>query len=157
MNEHARWRELAVLAAAGALTDQEERELATHTASCKECAADLEGWNELGSALRRLPTPQAPAALVERTQLHLAALALQHAERRHSFRVMAWLILFGWTTTVAAWPVVRLVMDGAASWLDFHFVHQWYGLVGFTAFSWLSAGVAAAVLGLRHRQERRLA
>jgi hypothetical protein len=84
-------------------------------------------------------------------------LALQHAERRHSFRVMAWLILFAWTTTVAAWPVVRLVMDGAASWLDFHFVHQWYGLVGFTAFSWLSAGVAAAVLGLRHRQERRLA
>ena len=157
MNEHARWRELAVLAAAGALTDQEELELAAHTASCEECAADLEGWNELGSALRRLPTPQAPAALVERTRLHLAALALQHAERRHSFRVMAWLILFGWTTTVAAWPVIRMVMDGAASWLDFHFVHQWYALVGFTAFSWLSAGVAAAVLGLRHRQERRLA
>lgn len=157
MTDHARWRELAALAAAGALDAAEEKELMTHAANCASCASALEGWRELGSALRRIPTPHAPAEVVARVQVQLHAWALQQTERRHNFRVMAWLIMFGWTTTVAAWPVVRLMMNGAASWLDFHFVHEWYGLVGFTAISWVGAGVAAAVLGFRHRQERTLA
>lgn len=157
MTDHGRWRELAVLAAAGALDAREQEEFAAHVAECAACAADLESWQELGSALRRLPTPHAPAELVARTQAQLTAWALQQSERKHNFRVMVWLILFGWTTTVAAWPVVKLVMDGAASWLDLRFVHTWYGLLGFTGLSWISAGIAAAVLGLRHRQERRFA
>lgn len=157
MSDHARWQELAALAAAGALDAAEEKELMTHAANCASCAGALESWRELGLALRRIPTPHAPAEIVARVELQLQAWALQQTERRHNFRVMAWLILFGWTSTVAAWPVIKLVMNGAASWLDLRFVHTWYGLVGFTAISWISAGIAAAVLGLRHRQERRFA
>jgi anti-sigma factor RsiW len=157
MSEHERMRDLMGLASAGALEMNEERELMTHVAGCADCAAELDRWRELGSAMRRLPTPQAPARMVERTRAAMMALALGRIEQRASRRAMAWLILLAWTTTLASWPILRMVSSGAASWLDVSFVHTWQVLVGWTLVSWIAAVAAAVVLGLRHRQERGLA
>jgi hypothetical protein len=156
-NVHERVREWIALGAAEALERAEDRELAAHLALCADCSAELEQWRDLTAALRRLPTPQAPAALVERVRARMAAHAIAEAEQRGSRWVLFWLVLFAWTTTLAAWPVLRLVSDGTASWLDLRFLHTWYGLTVFTAVSWIAAGTAAAVLGLRHRQTRGLA
>jgi hypothetical protein len=157
LSAHEQAREWMALAAAKALDDGEERELSAHLASCAECAAEFEGWCELGTAMRRIPTPQAPAALVQRVRVSLVTHSMQRAEQRSNRRTMAWLILFAWTATLATWPILRFISEGAASWLDLNFVHTWHVLIVYTAFSWLCAAVAAGVLGFRHRQERGLA
>jgi hypothetical protein len=157
LNDHERAREWMALAAAKSLDDSEERELSAHLAGCAECAAEFDGWRELGTALRRIPTPQAPTALVQRVRVSLVTHAMQRAEQRSNRRVMAWLILFAWTATLATWPILKFISQGAASWFDVSFVHTWHVLIVYTVFSWLCAAVAAGVLGLRHRQERGLA
>ncbi len=157
MNEHERIRQQMSLAAASALDASEERELTRHLASCAECSAEFERWRELGAGLRRLPTPQAPTALVERTRMQLVAITLERKEQRSSWRTMVWLVLFAWTTMLATWPVLRLISSDAATRLDLSFVKTLYVLIGITVFGWVAAGAAAVFLGLRRRQERRLA
>ncbi|MFZ0818652.1 MAG: hypothetical protein WAM91_01170 [Candidatus Acidiferrales bacterium] len=156
-NEHERIREQMALASAGALDVSEERELSQHLASCAECSEEFERWRELGAGLRRLPTPRAPAALVERTRVLLVAVTIERREQRSTRRTMAWLVLFAWTTIMATWPVLKLISSGAASALDLSFVQTWHILLGITVFGWVAAGAAAVFLGVRHRQERRLA
>ncbi len=157
MNEHERIREQMSLASAGALDASEERELSQHLASCSECSAEFERWRELGAGLRRLPTPQAPATMVERTRVALVAITIERKEQRSTRRTMVWLVLFAWTTVLATWPVLRLISSDVTTRLDLSFVPAWQVLVGITILGWVAAGAAAVFLGLRHRQERRLA
>jgi len=157
MNQHEKIREQMPLATAGVLDANEERELSAHLAQCKDCSAEFEQWRELGAGLRRMPTPQAPSAMVERVRVSLMAQVMARAEQRSNRRMIAWLALFGWTTTLATWPILRLISHDASSWLNVSFVHTYWVLIGYTVFSWAAAAVAAAVLGARHRQERRLA
>jgi anti-sigma factor RsiW len=157
LNDHERAREWMALATANALDDGEERELSAHLAGCAECAAEFDGWRELGTAMRRISTPQAPPALVQRVRVSLVAHSMEKAEQRSSRRVIAWLILFAWTATLATWPILKFISQGAASWLDLSFQHTWHVLIVYTVLSWIGAAAAAAVLGLRHRQERGLA
>lgn len=156
MNEHDRIREWLPLAAADTLDADEQRQLELHLAGCRECAAEFGRWDLLAGALKRLPTPQAPAALVERVRARMEALAGARAEQRIGQRAVAWLLLFSWTVTLASWPVVRLIGQGMASWLDIGFVHTWIWLVSFTGVSWFGAAVAAIMLAWRHRPARRL-
>jgi anti-sigma factor RsiW len=157
MNSHEKIREQMPLATAGALDDSEERELSGHLAKCGDCSAEFEQWQELGAGLRRMPTPQAPSAMVERVRASLMAQVMARAEQRSNRRTMAWLVLFAWTTTLATWPILRLISQGAETWLNVSFVHTYHILIGFTVLSWVAAAVAAGVLGARHRYERRLA
>lgn len=157
MNDHDRIRGLFPLAAAGALDESEERDLSAHLTSCADCAAELEGWNALTGALRRMPTPQAPANLVHRVQLQLLTHAIREQERQRSHRAFFWLILFGWTMTFATWPVLRFASNAASTLLHVEFLHTWYGPATFSVVSWIGAAAAAAFLCLRHREERGLA
>jgi anti-sigma factor RsiW len=157
MNDHKKIREQMPLATAGALDDSEERELSGHLSACGDCSAEFEHWRELGAGLRRMPTPQAPSAMVERVRASLMAQVMARAEQRANRRTMAWLVLFAWTTTLATWPILRLISQGAETWLNVSFVHTYHILIGFTVLSWVGAAVAAGVLGARHRFERRLA
>jgi anti-sigma factor RsiW len=157
MNQHQKIREQMPLATAGALDASEERELSSHLSACSDCSAEFEQWRELGAGLRRMPTPQAPTAMVERVRASLMAQVMARAEQRSNRRMIAWLVLFGWTTTLATWPILRLISHGAETWLNVSFVHTYHILIGFTVLSWLAAAAAAGVLGVRHRDERRLA
>ena len=157
MNAHEKVREQMPLATAGALDTTEERELSSHLAECSDCSTEFEQWRELGAGLRRMPTPQAPTALVERVRTNLMAQVLARAEQRSNRRTMAWLVLFAWTTTLATWPILRLISQNAQNLLNVSFVHTYHLLIGITVLSWLGAAAAAAVVGARHRQERRLA
>jgi len=157
MNEHENIREQMPLATAGALDANEERELSGHLTECSKCSAEFEQWRELGAGLRRMPTPQAPSALVERVRATLMAQVVAQAEQRANRRTMAWLVLFAWTTTLATWPILRLISHDAETWLNLSFVHTYHILIGITVLGWVAAGVAAGVLGTRHRFERRTA
>jgi len=155
MNDHEEIRKLMTLAAAGALDAQEQRQLEEHLRGCAACAAELERWSDLAGALRRLPTPQPSPLVVERVRARAEAELAAYAEERSNFAVMFFLVLFSWTVTLATWPVVRLVNEGMFGWLNLQ--QTWLGLVGYTVLGWLTAGVAAGLLGWRQRGARRIA
>lgn len=157
MNEHDAIRELLPLAAADALDEKERRLVEAHLPACAECSAEFDRWRALGHGLRRLPTPQAPAVLVERTrqqiQLQLAAATGQAANPW----LFGFLVLLSWTLAVATWPVVRLLTQGAASWLEWGFRSAWMSLLTYTFAGWAIGGLAAVAVALRRASARRTA
>lgn len=154
MTSHDDFRKLLPLAAAGALDAREQHELDAHLRECPACAAQLGRYADIAAALRRLPTPQPSPAVVERARARAQAEFAAHAEERSNFVVMFFLVLFSWTVTLATWPVVRLATEGMLGW--FNLQQTWLGLAGYTLLGWITAGVAAGLLGWRNRAARRL-
>ncbi len=157
MNDHEQIRELLPLAAADALDEREQRRVEQHLRECGSCRSDLEGFTRMAAALRRIPTPQPPALLLERTRHAAERVLLEQAERKWDHRVLAFLLLFSWTVTLAAWPVVKFISGDVFEWMGFAQSKMWLWLAGYTVAGWLAAGVAAVVLGVRQRALRRLA
>jgi anti-sigma factor RsiW len=155
--DHDTLRGWLSLAAAGALETEEQAEVDRHLGACEECAAEFERWRMLASGLKRLPTPQPSAALVERVRASIVAASATQAEKRWNQGVLIFLVLFSWTLTLAGWPIVRLATHGVSSWLEVGFTKAWMDLIGYTALGWLTAGVAAMLLTWQKRRERRLA
>ena len=154
---HDKVRELLTLSAAGALEENEQQMVERHIRECGECARELEGWNALAGGLRRLPTPRPSVGLVERTRTLVVQKLAADAEQRWDLSLLVFAVLFAWTLTLAGWPITRLLTSGAAAWLDMSFRQAWLGYAAYTAVGWVSAGVAAVILGLRHRTSRRMA
>jgi anti-sigma factor RsiW len=157
MNDHDAIRRMLALAAAGALEPDEERRVAAHVQSCASCAAELEEWQIVAGGLRRLPTPQPPASLVERARARAEARLAEEAEYRLHRGVMVFLVFFAWALTLMSWPLVRLVSGGLLGLLDPRLNQAWVGFAAFTTFVWLGGGTAAVLLSLRQRRERSLA
>ncbi len=157
MSEHEAFRQLLSLAAAGALDAADEQRVGQHLRECGSCAAEFEQVQGVANALRRLPTPQVSASLVERTRARVEWHHVAEAENRWNRRVLVFLILFAWTLVLATWPVVRLLSSGLLGWFEPGFGRTWLSLAGYTALLWLTGGVAAGTLALRRRRERRLA
>jgi anti-sigma factor RsiW len=156
-NDHAEIREQLALFVAGALDADDESRIALHLATCADCSVELERWQVITGGLRRLPTPQAPAALFERTRAMAAAQLGAHAERRRNRVALILVIVFSWLVTLAGWPVFRFATGGFLSLLDIHFRQLWLLFVIFSALTWLAGGSAAVLLSLRRQQERRFA
>lgn len=156
-NEHDKLRELLPLAAAGVLDAVEEELLATHVRLCTDCAANLVRWQQIQADLRRLPTPQAPLALVERT-IALAQIRLtKESDRRTERRMMVLMLVFSWAFVAVSWPLAQLVAHGWVSLLGFGFEEDWKNFVIFTAFCWLAGAAAAILLAMRRSRQRRFA
>ena len=177
MNEHDKIRELLALAAADALTSAEEKQVAEHVRSCIACSNELEAWRPIASELRRLPTPQPSSWLVQTTLASATARLTEQAEQDWNGRVMIVVVAFAWLLTIASWPVFHFVSGRLASLLELQFGHTqfghtqfgqtWFGQIwfgqtwisfsAFTALGWLAGGVAAVLLAIQQRGERRLA
>jgi hypothetical protein len=165
MSEHDKIRELLALAAADALTSTEEKQVAEHVRSCVSCSNELEAWRPIASELRRLPTPQPSAWLVQATLARAEAKLAEEAEHDWNRRVMIVVVAFAWLLTIASWPVFHFVSGRFGSLLELQFSHTghtqfsqtWISFAAFTALGGLAGGVAAVLLALRQRGERRLA
>jgi anti-sigma factor RsiW len=157
MNDHDAIRKMLALAAADGLDSSEEERVAAHVQSCSACAAELEEWRVVTGGLRRLPTPQPPASLVERARARAAARIAEEAVYRLHRNVMAFLVFFAWALTLMSWPLVRLVSGGLLGLLDPRLNQAWIGFAAFTTFVWMGGGTAAVLLSLRQRRERSLA
>jgi len=157
MTDHNSLRRMLPLAAAENLTDAEFRSLQKHLRDCAECANELEQWRTIGKGLRALPTPHAPARMVERTQ----ALMRQELALRSGRSSQHWLLATGlivtWALTLAAWPLVRMASGEFLSWLNLSFDRTWFALAAYVCAGWLTAGVAAVVLATQQRREREAA
>ena len=157
MNEHDKIRELLALAAADALTSAEEKQVAEHVRSCIACSNELEAWRPIASDLRRLPTPQPSSWLVQSTLARAEAKFTEQAEHDWNHRLMIVVVAFAWLLTIASWPAFHFVSGRFGSLLEPPFSHRWIGFAAFTALGWLAGGVAAVMLAVRQRGERRLA
>jgi anti-sigma factor RsiW len=157
LDEHAEIREQLALFVAGALQANAESRVALHLATCADCSAELERWQLITGGLRRLPTPQPPAALFERTRaLAMAQLADDREHRRNRIALIL-VILFSWAVTLAGWPIFRFATGGLLSLVDVNFRQTWLLFVIFSVGTWLAGGSAAVLLSLRRQQKRRLA
>jgi len=157
MSEHDKIRALLALAAAGALTAAEEKQVAEHVRSCVSCSNELDAWRPIATELHRLPTPQPSSWLVQATLARAEAKLTEQAERDWNRRVMIVFVAFAWLLTIASWPVLQFVIGRFGSLLGPQFDHTWIGFAAFTALGWLAGGVAAVMLAIRQRGERRLA
>ena len=157
MSEHERIRELLALAAAGALTSAEEKQVAEHVRSCIACSNELEAWRQTASELRRLPTPQPSSWLVQATLARAEAKLTEQAEHDWNHRVLILVVAFAWLTTIASWPIFHFLSGRFVSLLGPQFTGTWINFAAFTALGWLTGGVAAVMLAIRQRGERRLA
>ena len=161
-SEHDKIRKLLALAAADALTSAEEKQVAEHVRSCIACSNELEAWRPIASELRRLPTPQPSSWLVQATLARAEAKLTEQAEHDWNRRVLIVVVVFAWLLTIASWPVFHFVSGGFGSLLEpqfshTQFSHTWISFAAFTALGWLAGGVAAVMLAVRQRGERRLA
>ncbi len=156
MNEHDKIRELLALAAADALTSAEAEQVAEHVRSCIACSNELEAWRPIASGLRRLPTPQPSSWLVQATLERAEAKLTEQAEHDWNHRLMIIVVAFAWLLTIASWAVFHVVSGRFERLLGPQFSHTWIGFAAFTALEWLAVGVAAVMLAIRRRGERRL-
>ena len=157
MSEHDKIRELLALAAADALTSAEEKQVAEHVRSCIACSNELEAWRPIASELRRLPTPQPPSWLVQATLARAEAKLAEQAEHDWNRHVIIFVVALAWLLTSASWPVFHFVSRRFGSLLELQFSHTWISFAAFTALGWFVGGVAAVMLAIRQRGERRLA
>jgi len=70
---------------------------------------------------------------------------------------MIFVLSFAWLLTIASWPASHFVSGRFGSLLGPQFSHPWIGFAAFTALGSLAGGVAAGMLAIRRRGERRLA
>ena len=156
MSEHDKIQELLALAAAGALTSAEEKQVADHVRSCIACANELEAWRPIASELRRLPTPQPSSWLVQATLARAEAKLAEQAEHDWNRRVLIVVVALSWLLTIASWLVFHVLSERLGRLLGPQFSHTWISFGAFTALGWVAGGVAAVMLAVRQRGERRL-
>lgn len=157
MSEHDKIRELLTLAAAGALTSAEEKQVAEHVRSCIACSHELEAWRSIAADLYRLPAPQPSSRLVQATLARAKAKLAEQAEGECNRRFTIFVVAFAWLLMVASWPVIRFVSGHSASLIWPQFGQTWISLAAFSALAWLAGGVVAVTLAIRQGGERRLA
>lgn len=156
-NEHDEIRQMLSLAAADGLDAREEQRVAAHLRTCPACADELRVWQEMGAALRRLPTPQAVPSLVARTIAMAQSAFHEESERRFARRMLALGVVFSWVLVALSWPLAQLFASGWMSLLGVGFAQKWENFAVFTAFCWLAGGAATIFLARYRERERRLA
>jgi anti-sigma factor RsiW len=154
VSEHASIRELLSLAAAGVLEPDEQRRVQHHVAVCDACRREIEVWQSYSRELVRLPAPVAPKHLAERTCARILEQRAAAAQRRWDDIVLGVLVLLGWTVSLVAWVVFRLFSGGMLSVVETSFVTILTWLGASTVFAWLTAAVAAVMLGGRRSVRR---
>jgi anti-sigma factor RsiW len=157
VSDHDQIRDMLPLAVAGGLAPADEERVARHIRSCSSCAAEFDDWRLLAGVLRRMPTPQPPRGLVERTRARAEARLAEEAEHRWHRAVMIFLTFFAWALTLASWPLFRLLSSGLLGMLDSNWDQAWIRFATVTTFVWVAGGAAALLVGLQRRNERRMA
>lgn len=151
MSEHDEIRELLTMIAAGALTENEDLRVSRHARECAVCAAEIAEWQALAAGLRRLPTPQPSARLIELTRASVAQQLAERAERRWDQGVVISVVVFGWVLVAAGWMVLRFLSGNYLVWLSPEFARPWLSVSLYTGLIWLTGGIAAVMLGMKRR------
>jgi len=149
--------ELLALAAAGALDPSEAARVEAHLRECAACAAEAAEWRRLAEGLGRMPPPRPSRALVARTLEAVEERLAERSERAWNRAALGFAVAFAWTMAVVSWLLLDLLTGELALRLDRPVgpTAAWYA--AYVIAGWLTAGVAAALLGRRTPEEGRIA
>jgi anti-sigma factor RsiW len=149
--------ELLALAAAGALDPPEAARVEAHLRACAACAAEAAEWRRLAEGLGRMPPPRPSRALVSRTVEAVEERRAERSERAWNRAALGFAVAFAWTMAVVSWLLLDLLTGALALRLDRPVgpTAAWYA--AYVVAGWLTAGVAAALLGRRRQEEGRIA
>jgi anti-sigma factor RsiW len=154
MTDHDEVQELLPLAAAGSLSAEEQHRVEVHAAGCEACEAELAQWRLITQALEDAPPPPGPELLVERTRNRVLEARALHREKTVSDVILGFLMLFGWTISLAVWFLWKLMSGGGLMDVNLTSLGMWLG--GSTLLAWLTAGVAVVALAPRRNAMRRV-
>jgi anti-sigma factor RsiW len=148
--------ELLALAAAGALGPEEAARVEEHVRECQGCAADAAEWRRLEEGLGRMPRPRPPRSLVARTVEAVEERLAERSERAWNRAALGFAVAFAWTMGVVSWLLLDLLTGELALRFDRPVgpTAAWYAV--YVIAGWLTAGAAAALLGRRTQEERRI-
>jgi hypothetical protein len=113
----------------------------------------------LEDQIRRLPTPQPPAVLVERVR-RLAHLELaSRADERLNRLVLVFLLLFSWTLALVGFLAARVVAAGTISIAGLASLQgsSFNWPLAYFAAAWISGAAFFVLIGLHARRQRRMA
>jgi hypothetical protein len=155
MSDHEAIHNMLPLAAAGALGRAEISRVEQHMAACSGCRRELEVLRLYSRGLGELPQPMVPAGLLQRTKARLIQERDTAADHRRQGLVLGLLTVFSWSIGVVFWLLVRVVTGGVWTVLGTNLADAatWFSVSALLA--WATAGVAAVVLGKRHKLARR--
>jgi predicted anti-sigma-YlaC factor YlaD len=146
MKDHQAVQELLSLAAAGVLNPKEQQRVQEHLRQCVICRAEFDDWQQITHELRILPTPQAPAGLLLRTQRLIQSHQFQAANNPGRLLLPCLLLVFSWVSLFLNYHLLRLIDLPLAKWLDISTTAIWISYIG---ISWLVAALSAGILA-RH-------
>lgn len=154
MNTHESIRNMLPLAAAGALSQQEQLQVVAHTRICEACRRELDGWAVYTAGLRGLPQPTAPADLIARTQARILREREAAGAMRWSGLTLCGLGIFSWVASVSFWLLVRELTGGMLVVLGTNLVSAgpWF-VVSFAVAS-ITAVATALLVGNRGEMRR---
>jgi len=149
--------ELLGLAAAGALGAEEAAGVEEHVRGCSACAAEAAEWRRLAEGLGRMPSPRPSRGLVARTVEAVEERLAERSARAWNRAALGFAVAFAWTMAVVSWLLLDLLTGALALRLDRPVgpTAAWYA--AYVIAGWLTAGVAAALLGRRTQEEGRIA
>ncbi len=150
MSEHAVIHNLLPLAAAHCLNADEQRRVEEHLRHCEKCRRELDLWMQLAAALKELPMPQAPAALVGKTRRLISLGAAPRSDNYRGSLVPAFLIILSWAMTGFSWFLLKMFDIPLAERLEVSSTTIWVAYIG---ASWMAAALAAGLLGKHWRRE----
>ena len=125
------------------------------TTALAVCAAD--SASQPSGVPARTELRRALSLLVQTTLARAQAKLTEQSEHDWNRRVVLVFVAFAWLLTIASWPVFQFVSARVGSLLGPQFSPTWISFAAFTALGWLAGGVAAVMLGIQQRGERRLA
>ncbi len=151
MNRHNKVYRLLNLSAAGALDENEQMQVQDHVVQCDSCRDELSDWVLLADTLKKLPTPQAPSALILKMHRLLELRMACQRESRWNWAILSFLVLFSWIAAGMNWFFVQLFDIPLARWLDVSSMTVRAAYIGLT---WLATALAAGLLGkhLQHKE-----
>jgi len=153
MSSHEEMRLKLVLAASGALSPEEGRQVEQHAQECVSCRRELEVWGFYTRGLGALPQPALPLGLVARTQSRILRERTAAADRRRQALLLGGLAVFSWFVNLALWSVARLLTGGTFEVFGMNLVSAVSWFLVYSTLALFTAGVSAAMLS-RHALRR---
>ena len=149
MSTHESIRSMLPLAAAGALSQQEQLQVEAHTRTCEICRRELDAWSVYTVGLRDLPQPVAPADLIARTQARILRDRDHASAMRWNGVTLCGLGVFSWVASISFWLLVRELTNGSLKFFGANLVNAgpWF-LISFSAAA-ITAAATALLVGNR--------
>lgn len=156
MMEHQSIHAMLPLAAAEALDPADMQRVEQHAAVCDVCRQELQSWGFYARGVAELPPVNAPLGLLERTRARIVEQRELAAARRRTAILLAGLVVFLWSMSVATWMLARILAGGALQVNGVNLLNGMVWSVLSTALVWMTAVAAAAMLGKNSELARTL-